>query len=217
MLRFADDIALIVENEKELKNILETLEQVMEKDLHMRINIKKTKILVCSRYNNIRTRIKLKDGETIEQVEDFIYLGSTISSDGRCKKKIIKIICIAKVVFNKKKNICISKSIDLNIRKNLRKTYIWSIMLYGCETWTIAREKIRTIKAFEMWCYRRMQKISWTDRITNEEVLERVSERKSMSIQKRRNEFIGHILRYNGLLLLILEGIIDEKNHRGRP
>lgn len=219
MLRFADDIAIIAENEKDLKTLLETLEQVMEKDLHMKINTKKTKVLVCSRYNSIRTSIKLKDGENIEQVEDFMYLGSTISSDGRCKKEIIKRICQAKVAFNKKRNIFTSKSIDLNIRKNLLKTYIWSIMLYGCETWTIAREEMRRIEAFEMWCYRRMQKISWTDRITNEEVLEKVSERKSMwkSIQKRRNELIGHILRHDGLLLLILEGVIDGKNHRGRP
>ena len=77
----------------------------MEKDLHMKINTKKTKVLVCSRYNSIRTSIKLKDGENIEQVEDFIYLGSTISSDGRCKKEIIKRICQVKVEFNKKRNI----------------------------------------------------------------------------------------------------------------
>jgi hypothetical protein len=74
--------------------------------------------------NNIRTRIKLKVGETIEQVKDFIYLGRTISSDGRCKKEIIKRISRVKVAFNKKRNIFISKSIDLNIRKNLLKTYI---------------------------------------------------------------------------------------------
>lgn len=69
--------------------------------------------------------------------------------------------------------------IDLNIRKNLLKTYIWGIMLYGYEVWTIAREKMRKIVAFEMWCYRRMEKISWTDKVTNKEVFERVSERKS--------------------------------------
>ena len=63
----------------------------MEKDLHMKINTNKTKVLVCSRYNSIRTSIKLKDGENIEQVEDFMYLGSTISSDGRCKKEYAKL------------------------------------------------------------------------------------------------------------------------------
>jgi hypothetical protein len=76
------------------------------------------------------------------------------------KKEITKSICQAKVAFNKKRNIFISKSIDLNIRKNLLKTYIWSIMLYGCETWIIAREETRRKEAFEMWYYRRMQKIS---------------------------------------------------------
>lgn len=83
MLRFSDDIAKIAENEKDVKIFLETLEQVMEEDLLMKINTKKTKVLVCNRYNNIRTRIKLKDGVTIKQVEDFVYLGSTISSEGR--------------------------------------------------------------------------------------------------------------------------------------
>jgi hypothetical protein len=68
------------------------------------------------------------------------------------------------VTFNKKRNIFILKRIDFNIKKNLLKTYIWSIMLYGCETWTIAREEMRKIEAFEMWCYRRMQKISWTNK-----------------------------------------------------
>jgi len=74
-------------------------------------------------------------------------------------------------------------------------------------------------KAFEIRCYRRMQKISWTDRMTNEEVLERVLERRSLwkSIKKRRKEWrIGHILRHGGLLGLILEGMVDGKNHRAR-
>jgi len=79
---------------------------------------------------------------------------------------------------------------------------------------------MRRIEAFEMRCYWRTKKISWTDRITNEEVLERVSESKSIwksVLQKRRNELIGRTLRHDGLLLLILEGIIDGKNRRGRP
>lgn len=62
----------------------------MEKDLYMKMNAKKTKVLVCSRVNNIKTRIKLKNDETIEEVEDFIYVGSTLRSDVKCKKEIIK-------------------------------------------------------------------------------------------------------------------------------
>jgi len=151
MLRFADDIAIIAENEKDLEKILGTLEQAMEKDLHIKINAKKTKVLVCSRDNNIRTKIKLKSDETVEQV-DFIYLGSTISSDGRCKKEIIKRICQAKVAFNKKRSVFTSRKNDLSTRRNLLKTYIWSVMLYGCETWTIANEEMRRIEEFEMRC-----------------------------------------------------------------
>lgn len=93
-------------------------------------------------------------------------------------------------------------------------------MLNGCETWTtIRQEENKVIEAFEMWWNRRMQKIRWTDRINNEKVLERVLERKSLwkSIEKKWNEWIGHIFRHGGLLEQILEGIVVGKNHRGRP
>lgn len=85
-------------------------------------------------------------------------------------------------------------------------------MLCECETWAITKEMRRT-EALEMWCYRTMEKINWIDRVTNEDVLERIPERKSIwkIIQKRRNELLGYTLRYKGLLGLILERIIDGK------
>lgn len=76
----------------------------------------------------------------MEQVKDFIYLSSTISSDGKRKKEIIKRICQAKLHLIRKEDFT-SKNIDLNIRKNLLKTYVWSIMLYGCEIWRRIEEK----------------------------------------------------------------------------
>ncbi|KAF0693084.1 Uncharacterized protein FWK35_00035702, partial [Aphis craccivora] len=94
-------------------------------------------------------------------------------------------------------------------RINLLMTYVWSIMLYGSVTWTIAKTERRRIEAFEMWCFRRMLKISWTNMVSNEEVLERMS--------RRRNEWIGHVLRHGGLLGLIIEGCVEGKNARGRP
>jgi hypothetical protein len=151
--------------------------------------MKKTKVLVCERENNTKIQIKVRN-QTIEQVDEFTYLGSTISKDGRNRSEIIKRICQAKIAFNKKKTIFTSRSISLKIRKNLLKTYVWSIALYGCETWTITMEEKRRLEAFEMWCYRRMLRISWMDRVTHVEVPERLSDGKLLwnNIVRRRNE-----------------------------
>jgi len=83
---------------------------------------------------------------------------------------------------------------------NFLRTHVWSIMLYDSETWTIAKEEQKRIEAFEMWCYRRMLKISWTDMVTNKEALERRAERRTLwnSIKKRRYKRIGHVLRHGG-------------------
>jgi len=107
-------------------------------------------------------------------------LGSIISEDGISKREIIKRICQAKISFNKKRGLFTLRNISIRTRINLLKTYVWSIMLYGSKTWTISKEEQRRIEAFEIWCYRRMLKISLTDMVTNKEVLERVSERKTL-------------------------------------
>lgn len=185
----------------------------------MKINTQNTKVLVCSRNNNITTKIHLQNNQEIKQVEEFAYLGSIISKDGRSAKEIVKRICQAKIAFNKKRGLFTSKSISVRTRINLLMTYVWSIMLYGNETWTIAKTERRRIEAFEMWCFRRMLKISWTDMVSNEEVLERMPVRRTLwsSIKRRRNEWIGHVLRHGGLLGLIIEGCVEGKNARGRP
>jgi len=128
-------------------------------------------------------------------------LGSIISEDSKSKREIIKRIFEARISFNQKGGLFTSRNISIRTRINLLKTYVWSIMPYGSETWTIAKEEQRRIEAFEMWCYRRMFKISWTGMVTNKEVLERMAERKTVwnSIKKRRNECIGRVLRHGGL------------------
>ena len=81
---------------------------------------------------------------------------------------------MAKAAFNKKKNLFTSK-LDLNLRKKLAKCYVWSMVLYGAETWTLQATDPKRLESFEMWCWRRMEKISWTDHVRNEEVLLRVN------------------------------------------
>ena len=77
---------------------------------------------------------------------------------------------MAKAAFNKKKTLFTTK-LDLNLRKKLVKCYIWSMALYGAETWTLQAADQKYLESFEMWCWRRMEKISWTDHVRNEEVL----------------------------------------------
>jgi hypothetical protein len=117
---------------------------------------------------------------------------------------------VAKAAFNKKKTLFNSK-LDLNLRKKVLKYYIWSIALYGAETWTLRKVDQKYLKSFEMWCWRRMKKISWTDRVRNEELLHRVKEERNIldTIKRRKANWIGHILRRNCLLKHMIEGKLE--------
>jgi len=100
----------------------------------------------------------------------------------------------------------------LELRKKLVKCYIWSIALYGAETWTLRAVDQKHPESFEMWCWRRMEKFSWTDHVRNEDVLLTVKEQRSIlhEISKRKANWIGHILRRNYLLQRVIEGTILE-------
>jgi hypothetical protein len=110
----------------------------------------------------------------------------------------------------------------LEVRKNIVKCYVWSIALYGAETWTLRAVDQKHLESFEMWCWRRMEKISWTDHVKNEEVLLRVKEQRNIlhEISKRKSNWIVHILRRNCLLRQVIEGKIkggiEVTGRRGR-
>jgi len=116
---------------------------------------------------------------------------------------------MAKAAFNKKRALFTS-TLDLNLRKKLVKCYIWSIALYGAETWTLRAVDQKNLESFEMWCWRRMKKSSWTDHVRNEEVLLRVKEQRNIlhETSKRKANWIGHILHRNCLLEQVIEGKI---------
>ena len=118
-------------------------------------------------------------------------------------------IAMAKAAFSKKKNLFTSR-LDVNLRKKLMKCYVWSIALYGAGTGTLRATDQKHLESFEMWCWRRMEKISWTDHVRNEEVLLRFKEQRNVlhEIRKRKANWIGHILRRNCLLQQVIEGKI---------
>jgi hypothetical protein len=108
------------------------------------------------------------------------------------------------------------------LRRKLVKCYIWSIALYGAETWTLRAVEQKHVESFEMWCWRRMEKISWTDHVRNEVVLLRVMEQRNIlhEINERKTNWTGHILLRNCLLQRVIEGMIKREievlKRRGR-
>lgn len=219
MLRFADDIAIIASNKSELEEALKELEKVLAGEYGMRINKKKTKVLVC-RGKERKTKTKILIGsEEIEEVKEFCYLGSQISRDGRSQEDIKRRLAQGRNAFNQKKQLLCAKKLNLETRKKFLKTYVWSTALFGCETWTIGEADKKKIEAFEMWCYRRMLKIKWTDKIKNEEVLSQIAEERNLwkTIQKRRDRFVGHLLRHDSLVRDVLEAETGKVRKQGRP
>jgi len=114
---------------------------------------------------------------------------------------------MAKAAFNKKRALFTS-TLDLELRKKLVKCYIWSIALYRAETWMVRAEDQKQLESSKMWCWRKMEKISWTNHVRNEEVLLRVKEKRNIlhEISKWKANWIGHILRRNCLLQHVIEG-----------
>ena len=161
----------------------------------MKINVKKTKTMVVSRTGGGVVDIKL-DGQKIEQVKKFRYLGAMISEDGRCIDDVKGRIGMAKEAFNKRKEL-LTKSMNKDIKKRMVKSLVWPVALYGCETWTMRKEEMDRLAAFEMWIWRRMEKISWTEKKSNEEILRLVGEERCMLevIAKRKKAWIGHVVR----------------------
>ena len=120
-------------------------------------------------------------------------------------------IAMAKAAFNKET--LFTSTLDLNLLKKLVKCYIWSMVLYGAETWTLRVADLKYLENFEMWCWRRMEKISWTDHVRNEDVLLRVNEQMNIlhEVRKRKANWIGHNLRRNCLSKQVIEGKIKER------
>ena len=107
-----------------------------------------------------RERVKITvECQSVEQVSKFRHLGSLISEDGRCLDDVKTRIGMEKDAFNKRKEL-LTRSIRVDLRKRLVKTLVWPVVLYGCETWTMRKEEINRVSAFEMWVWRRIGKVS---------------------------------------------------------
>ena len=157
------------------------------------------------------------NGKRIEQVNKFRYLGALLTEDGRCDAEIRSRIAMAKNAYNKRREL-LSQRMSLETKKRIVKALVWSVALYGAETWTLRTVDIKRIEAFEMWIWRRMEKVSWTEKKTNEEILKSVQERRCLMerVIRTKKKWIGHIVRGDGLLKEVIEGRMEGKRPRGR-
>jgi len=206
-VEYADDLVLLGKEENVQQDMIDKLTEI-GRCYGMEINVEKTKVMRISR-QPFPVKIII-DQKQLENVESFNYLGSILTNDGKCTCEIKCRIAMAKAAFNKKRALFTS-TLDLELRKKLVKCYVWSIALYGAETWTLRAVDEKHLESSEMWCWRRMEKISWTDHVRNEDVLLRVKEQRNIlhDIRKRKANWIGHILRRNCLLRRVTEGKIQ--------
>ncbi|KAI5746408.1 hypothetical protein M8J77_003278 [Diaphorina citri] len=197
-LKYADDQAVLATSERALQVMIDNINEA-GKRFGMKINAGKTKVM---KIGKTERRINLTlEGQRLEQVENFRYLGGLIKSNGSCTEEIRSRIGMGKIAFEKVKDLLTTRRIPLKLRKRFAKCYVWSVVLYGAETWTMRKKEEKYLESFEMWVWRRLEGIKWSDRVRNEEVLRRVDEKREIlrTIVNRKRSWLGHILRRNCL------------------
>ena len=158
------------------------------------------------------------DGKRIQQVQRFTYLGSIVTEDGYTLADVKSRIALAKKKFMERREI-LSGEMGIEMKKKLVKCLIWSVATFGAETWIMNAETRRRIESFEMWCWRRMLKVKWTEKRSNEWVLEQVGEMWTLlkAIERRKKQWLGHVMRHNGMMREVVEGKMKGKKGKGRP
>ena len=182
------------------------------------VNVKKTECVVITKKESVlKCRITIR-GEMVKQVNNFKYLGSNITSDGRCVSEVKCHIAQAKRAFVELDNILKNKKMTIRTRMRVLKCYVHPILQYGCKAWTLNVELRRAINAFEMWCLCRMQRISYVTRKTNEEILQQTEQKRELlkNVMKGQLQFFGHVMRKQKLEHVVICGKIRGKRARGR-
>ena len=165
-LRYADDTTLMAESEEELKSLLIKVKEESEK-VGLKLNIQKTKIMASSPITSWQI-----DGET---VADLIFWGSKITADGECNHEIKRCLLLGRKVMTSLDSILKSRDITLATQVHLVKAMAFLVVMYGCESWTVKKAEHRRIDAFELWYWRRLLKVPWTARRSNQSILKETS------------------------------------------
>ena len=177
----------MVESEEELKSLLIKLKEKTE-EVGLKLNIQKTKIIAFGPITSWEI-----DGET---VSDFIFWGSKITADGDCSHEIKRRLLLGRKVMSNLDSIFQSIDITLPTKAHLVKAMVFPVVMYGCESCTIKKAECQRIDAFELWCWRRLLRVPWTARRSNQSVLKEISPGCSLEglMLKLKLQYFGHLM-----------------------
>ena len=159
------------------------------------------------------------DGETLETVTDFILGGSKITADGDCSHEIKRRLLLGRKVMIILDSMLKSRDIILPTKFHLDKATVFPTVMYGCESWTIKKAKCRRIDAFELWCWRRLLRVPWTARRSNQSILKEISPEYSLEglMLKLKLQYFGHLMgRTDTFEKTLMLGKIEGRRRRGR-
>ena len=189
-LRYADDTTVMAESEEELKSLLMKVKEESE-IAGLKLNIQKTKIMASGPITSWQI-----DGETVETVSDFIFLGSKSTGDGDCSHEVKRRLLLGRKVMTNLDSICKSRDITLPTEVCLVKAMVFPVIMHGCESWTIKKAEHRRIDAFELWCWRTVLRVPWTIKISNQSILKEISPEYSLEglMLKLKLQYFSHLM-----------------------
>ena len=179
----------------------------------LKLNIQKTKTMASGPITSWQI-----DGETVETVADCIFLGSKITTDGDCSQEIKRCLLLGRKVMTNLDSILKSRDITLSTKVRLVKAMVFPVVMYECESWSIKKAECWRIDAFELWCWRRLLRVPWTARRSNQSVLKEISPGCSLEglILKLKLQYFGHLMRRaDSLEKTLMLGRIEGRRRRG--
>ena len=160
------------------------------------------------------------DGETVETVSDFIFLGSKITADGDCSHEIKRCLLLGREVMTNLDSILKSRDITLPTKVHLVKAMVFPVVMYGCESWTVKKAECQRNDVFELWCWRRLLQVPWTSSRSNQSILKEISPGCSLEglMLKLKLQYFVHLMRrVDSLEKTLMLGGIGGRRRRGRP
>ena len=178
----------MAEREEELKSLLMKVKEENER-APLKLNIQRMKIMASGPTTSWQI-----DGETMERVRDFMFLGSKITADDDCSHEIKRRLLLGRKVMSNLDSIFKSRDITLLTKVRLVKAMVFPVVMYGCESWTVKKAEHQRIDAFELWCWRRLLRVPWTARRSNQSILKEISPGISLEgmMPKLKLQYFGH-------------------------